>query len=355
VCGKCGAALTKFSGKSYWIEYYLEGRRKRERIGPNKRAAEARLQKVLAARAEGRALDIKKDRNVRFDQLVEWYLDLPEVKAKRSYDRDVMSTKKLKAFFGTRLVREITPALVEAYRQDSLKQKNHKGQPNRPATVNREVACLKTIFSKAVKNGKVEQNPCLAVRLLKEDNLRTRLLSPEEFEKLHDCATDYLKPILVTAYYTGMRRGEILDLRWDRVDLKEGFIRLKSEDTKTSQGRAVPLNEAVLAALKGLVRCLHHDFVFTKDKEPVGSIRQAFENARSRAGLTDFHFHDLRHTCINNWRLGGHDYFRIMAASGHKTMAVFKRYNAVTEEELKRLNGGPVDTYMDTRASGSQD
>ena len=62
----------------------------------------------------------------------------------------------------------------------------------------------------------------------------------------------------------------------------------------------------------------------------------------------NFRFHDLRHTCINNWRLQGHDFFRIMAASGHKTMEVFKRYNTVTEAELMKLVSVPMDTYMDT-------
>ena len=63
----------------------------------------------------------------------------------------------------------------------------------------------------------------------------------------------------------------------------------------------------------------------------------AFRSACKRAGLRDFTFHDLRHSAINNWRLQGHDYFRIMAATGHKTLSVFKRYNTVSREELKAL------------------
>ncbi len=77
---------------------------------------------------------------------------------------------------------------------------------------------------------------------------------------------------------------------------------------------------------------------------PLGEIKRSFKSACKNAGIENFTFHDLRHTCINNWRLQGHDFFRIMAASGHKTMEVFKRYNTVSENELMLLVKSPMDT-----------
>ncbi len=77
--------------------------------------------------------------------------------------------------------------------------------------------------------------------------------------------------------------------------------------------------------------------VFMREGKPINSIREVFDAACKRALIEDFTFHDFRHTAINNWRLQGHDYFRIMAATGHKTMTVFKRYNTVSKEELKAL------------------
>ncbi|MBM4275665.1 MAG: hypothetical protein FJ134_14565 [Deltaproteobacteria bacterium] len=71
-------------------------------------------------------------------------------------------------------------------------------------------------------------------------------------------------------------------------------------------------------------------------------MKRAFATACKRASIKDFTFHDLRHTAVNNWRLQGHDYFRIMAATGHKTMTVFKRYNTVRKEELKALVGEKI-------------
>ena len=82
--------------------------------------------------------------------------------------------------------------------------------------------------------------------------------------------------------------------------------------------------------------------VSTRNVDPIKSIQEVFEVAVKRAGIEDFTFHDLRHTAINNWRLQGHDYLRIMAATGHKTMTVFKRYNTVSKEELKILVQGKI-------------
>jgi len=82
--------------------------------------------------------------------------------------------------------------------------------------------------------------------------------------------------------------------------------------------------------LKIIRRGLSGVKVFTRDGEPITSIREAFTSACQKARITNFHFHDLRHTFINNRRHEGHDYFRIMAATGHKTMNVFKRYNTVS-------------------------
>jgi integrase len=80
--------------------------------------------------------------------------------------------------------------------------------------------------------------------------------------------------------------------------------------------------------------------VFTREVKPIKAIREIFEAACRKAGIEEFTFHDLRHTTINNWRLQGHDYFRIMAATGHTTLDVFKGYNTVSKDELKALVSG---------------
>lgn len=252
---KCGFALAKFSGLVWWIEYYDHDKRlRRERIGPNKAAAEQRYREVMSAHAEGRYIKKSPDACVLFKSLAAWYLNLPEVKVKRSYDRDQLTMNKLIPFFGDRLLKDINPAMVEAYRQKRLSEPSGRTPQflTKPATVNREVACLKTIFNKAVTNGKADRNPVMGVKLLKENNERDRILSPEEYIRLLAHCPVHLKPVVRLAYHAGMRQGEILNLTWGQVDLKEGFIRLRPEDTKTNEGRLVPLNHELVQMFKAM-------------------------------------------------------------------------------------------------------
>jgi integrase len=240
---KCGFALAKFSGRVWWIEYYdHEKRLRRERIGPNKAAAEQRYREIMSARTEGRYIRKSPDAHTLFKDLAQWYLELPEVKAKRSYVRDKYSIKELLPHFGDRLLKDITPALVESYKQKRLAETSYRKNLTKPATVNREITCLKVIFNKAVKNGKAERNPAQGVKMLKENNERDRILSSDEFAQLLAYCPGHLKQIVQVAYHTGMRQGEILSLTWGQVDLKEGFIKLRPENTNTNDGPLVPLN-----------------------------------------------------------------------------------------------------------------
>jgi integrase len=101
-----------------------------------------------------------------------------------------------------------------------------------PATLNRELACLKHMFNVAckglieLKGGLLHENPVSAVEFLEARNIRDRILTPKEFARMLEVCPDHLKPVLQCAYHTGMRKGEILGLTWDRVDLKVGCIRL---------------------------------------------------------------------------------------------------------------------------------
>ena len=94
------------------------------------------------------------------------------------------------------------------------------------------------------------ENPVPSVSLERESNTRDRVLSRGEFDRLLAAAPAPLKPILLIAYYTGIRRGELLRLTWDRIDLKAGVIRLRLEDTKTQEGRIIPLTKELTQVLQ---------------------------------------------------------------------------------------------------------
>jgi integrase len=153
-----------------------------------------------------------------------------------------------------------------------------------------------------------------------------------------------------------MHKGEILNLTWDRVDLKAVLLRLRPEDTKTREGRTIPLTKELSEMLRNATIYLDESgqrvpWVFTYARKRILSVRRAFEVACRKAGIDDVVFHDLRHTFVTNMCRAGVDYFRIMAVTGHKTMTVFKRYNTIDEADLRQAMC-QMDTHMDTSRLG---
>jgi integrase len=342
----------------YWIDYYVNGRRKRERIGPDKRLAETVHRKRKVEIAEGKFLDKRRPITTNFDVLAREFLTYAQAN-KRSWRRDEVSIRILTAVFGGKLLTEISPDAIERYKASRMASTSARGGPPRPATINRELACLKTMFNLAAKGilhlpgGVPPENPIRAVKFLDEKNIRDRVLSAEEFQRMVDASPDYLKPVLICAYYTGMRKGEILRLTWDRVDLKAGFIRLKDMDTKTGQGRSIPIGRELLEALQHLPIVLDPQgtrmpYVFTRHGQPIKSMWDAFASICRRLGLGDFRFHDLRHTAVTNLRRSGVDALTAMKITGHKTMAAFKRYHTIDEDDLTAAQRR-MDTYLDTK------
>jgi len=153
--------------------------------------------------------------------------------------------------FGGKCLHQITPKMVEDYkaqRKVGFSQKTKRMLS--PATVNRELACLKTMFKKAVEWEMTETNPVTKVKLLREPKGRLRFLTEEEAERLVECSNDHLRPIVVTALNTGMRLGEILKLKWEEVDFENQIVYVT--DSKNGEQRQMPMNNLLTDALQGI-------------------------------------------------------------------------------------------------------
>jgi integrase len=345
---------------AYWLQYFVNGQRFRERIGPNLRQAEAVLAKRRTEIREGKFFEKRQRVTTTFDELAIAYL-LYARQNKRSWHRDATSIHKLSEVFGGKRLIDITPATVERYKTLRLASTTMYGRPLTPATLNRELACLKHMFNVARKgllhlpNGVPNDNPVSNVKFLDENNILDRVLTAEEFQRMVDLSPDYLKPVLICAYHTSMRKSEILELTWDRVDLKAGFIRLREVDTKTGERRSIPIGREVREVFQGLPRALDPQgnrvpFVFTRKGQHIKSIREIFSRVCRDAGLTDVVFHTFRHTATTNMRRAGVDALTTMKITGHKTMAVFKRYNTIDELDLSAAQAR-LDMYMSATAT----
>ena len=310
-------------GNVWWLRYAdLDGKTKYESSGSEKqRDADALLHKRKADVKAGKQPEIKKIANHTFQVLTEEYLRWAE--RQRCYQSKCGFVVQLKAAFGNLPLRRFSTMLVEQYQTD----RTQRG--NKPATINRHIATLKHMFTKAVDWNMVEEETLKRIRkvkLLEENNRRLRYLSKEECQLLINACADHLKPIVVTALNTGMRKTEVLTLKWDSVDLKNGFILL--DKTKSGERREVPINQTVKDTLNKILRRVDISYVFHVQKtgNRYMDVKTAFNAACRRAGIKDFHFHDLRHTFASQLVMAGIDLTTIKELLGHKTLTMTLRY-----------------------------
>jgi len=224
-------------GKNWYIDYYLKGQRKRRKIGPSKKLAQQVLQDVRLKIAKGEYLGVYDEKKILFEEFGQQYLSFSEAnKAKSTQQRDRFSVAQLTSVFKGKYLFEITARMIEKYKASRLRKVA-------PATVNRELACLKHMFTKAIEWGYLKTNPVKMVKLLKEPPGWLRYLRPKDVRKLLDACNGYLRAIVMTALSTGMRKGEVLALRWEDVDLDNRKITVKKP--KNNEIRVIPINQTL--------------------------------------------------------------------------------------------------------------
>ncbi len=336
-------------GTIWYIDYYAGYKRRREKIGPSKRQAETVLKKRIVQVAENRFLEVDKYDKIKFEKITNLYLENYSKPNKKSSRRDVTSINNLKPFFAGKYLHEITPLDMEKYKRE------RQGQVSN-ATVNREIACLKHIFTKAIEWGIVQKNPGKKVKLLRERNTRLRYLDEREIGRLHDACAEHLKPIVAVALNTGMRKEEILSLKWKDLDYRIRTISIL--DTKNGESREIPMKDIVNRTLLDIGKKADSPWVFCKKNgERYGNIRKAFEGARKRAGIVDFRFHDLRHTFASHLVMVAVDLKTVQELLGHKSFEMTLRYAHLSPEHkkvaldvlCKRLVSNPNGQHGETR------
>jgi integrase len=184
--------------------------------------------------------------------------------------------------------------------------------------------------------------------MLKESNIRKGFFEYKDFVSLRNALPAYLKPVVTFAYHTGWRRSEILNLTWDRVDIKEGTVSLDPGETKNDDGRTLYLNEELLKEMHSLQskRRLGFPYVFHRDGHRIKDYRDAWRSACKKIGLQVKDektgrmipaklFHDFRRTGVRNMVRAGVNERVAMVILGHKTRSVFDRYNIINNDDLK--------------------
>jgi len=313
---------------------------KTERASWHKKKAQDLLKQKQEEFLEQDKLGIIYKRDMSFAELMDWGLAQEVMKVKASASSDVARMEQLKKHFEGQQACQVTPLMADSFRITMAKTKSAKtGRPYAGTTVNKAVSLARRVYYLAMDQGMVNSNP-FARRGTFKEHPKGKYIPDEEFRAILERLPDYFKPVSLTAYLTGMRRGEIFNLEWSQVDLDKGTIDLSAEDTKTNEPRVIYLGSLpelrrvfIEARLRKKVR---QKLVFTNaDGKPIQkqySVR-LFKKACSEAKVGPYRFHDLRHTFNTNMVKAGVDRSVIMKLTGHKTLAMFLRYSHLDQEQ----------------------
>jgi integrase len=319
-------------GPVWWIRYSHRGRKYRESSKSSERAdALALLKQRLGDVHQGRLSALVEER-VTFEELSADYL---QERAVRGVDPKALKWSKarinnLAPFFAGMRAVDITPARVREYAAARLADKKAAG------TVNRDLGVLRRMFILAIQAGKLTRRPYFGK--LTEASPRQGFMEHGDYLAIRRHLPPDHQDILDFAYLTGWRRGEILGLEWRDVDRAAGVIRLRSEMSKTREGRilvlSAPLREVIERRWRG--RGIGMPLVFHRDGRSLDHFKDVWRRACKAAGLPGKLFHDLRRTAVRNMVRAGVPERVAMQVSGHKTRSIFDRYNIVSEGDLRQ-------------------
>ena len=327
-------------GGVWWIRYYRDGRRFEESARTDKwEAARDLLRTREGDIAKGAPVSARIGR-LRFEDASKDLLTDYQVNGKRSYEnlKNTIINGALEPWFRGRRMASLTTADIRAYVAD----RQQKGYAN--ATINRELAALKRMFTLAIQAGKLLTRP--HIPMLAEDNVRKGFFERAQFEAVRNRLPPTYQAIVTLAYYTGWRiHSEILKLEWHQVDRIAGVIRLEPGTTKNREGRLFKYGDIVevKAAMEGLWarhEALERERVLTplvfcrRRGQAIHTFWKRWKTATTATGCPGRVPHDFRRTAVRNLNRAGVPETVAMKITGHKTRSVFDRYDITSEEDL---------------------
>lgn len=322
----------------WWILYYASGKRYREKVGSKRLAQAAYEQRKTETRQGKFSADlVQPKQRLVLDVLLDKYQ--PHFLALRSPEQHKRYKRKWSACLGYRAVETIKPGELESIRRQMLASLA-------PASVNREFAFLRRVFSLAKTDGLIPENPVDRVQQLRENNQRCRWLTADEEAKLLAHMEEHDREIVVLAIHTGLRRGELFTLERNQVDLERGWLQVVA--TKNGTSRRVPLTAKAKAILEA--RLARHSGRYVLESPRSGRPKNAhnfyqrvFVPAVEAAKLHDVVFHDLRHTFCSRLVMAGVPLNTVRELAGHKTLEMTLRYSHLAPDHqalaIRALDG----------------
>jgi len=272
-------------------------------------------------------------------KLIDEYLKYSKIN-KISCENDVIYTNHLKNIIGNKDINEITPQIIERY-------KRIRKEVVQNSTINRELNSISKMFSIAVENKWIDENPCFKVKKLREENRKIRFLTVEEEIKLFKaCIEDkaYLKPIIICALHTGMRKSEIIKLKWSCVNLYDEKPYIDILKTKSGKVRKIPMSSILKEELEKLNQDTEYVFINPETQKTYYDLKKPFKRLCDKAGVTNLTFNHLRHTAGTRMVAAGIDLVVVQDILGHSDIKTTMRYShPVPERKLEAIRA--LETY----------
>lgn len=353
----CGEDLDKAKASQrvrYWISYYTpEGKKRTESVGKFEDLdpfsitdAKAALSKRMVEKRERPELfDTPPKGDMTFSQLTEWFIPFEQDRVTAGeITANYLKVKEINlntfnATFGDTVVNNIQSQDLNHYK--AIRKSAGKSD----SYVDQEIGAAKSMINTAFENKKVGGDTVMVFRsckklLKKGSNRRDTVLTYAQYKSLYAAVPEHLKAIVATAFWTGMRRGEILKLTWDKVDLVNRMIRLRPEDTKERSSKNVPISKTLRTILMQVPGRGGNGYVFRYKGSSISDIRTGFVEGCKETGIQygrkgGFVFHDLRHTAKTIARRAGVDKNVRMVIFGHSNSNDMDlRYDTVDEDDL---------------------
>lgn len=346
LCPKCGADMTYRD--NWYISYQVAGSKRTEAIGPQRRLAEDALAKKRVEIREGRFFDKLKDISWEDAKKIfcRWMQTNVRPNTIKQYDN---SLSVLDKYFSGKTLMKIGAEDIEAFKIERLQAGKYVGKKDKRrdvthATVNRDLAVIKRVFSLCEEWGKIEYNKIAKVKLLNEGEGRTRFLTEEEIKRLLEEAKNVssrLHMAVTIALDTGLRKETILTLQWSDIDFNQNEIKKESKGGKIVR---VPLTErlksTLLAWRQEQWKAVASPYVIPSAINPNEPTRvdsfKSFRSACKKAGIENFRFHDLRHTFASHFLMKTRDLRALQEILAHSDIKTTMRYAHLLDEHKKR-------------------
>jgi len=322
--------LTRKSGKSYRVQFMRNGNRV-SKVFPRKKDAEQFLAQITVSVELADALTNVTLTTTTIQQAIDEYLEQHKGRDKSVPQRLSWWSKHL----GDKTLNKINRLRVK----NAISILEAEGKA--PATLNRYKAALSAVFVYLCERYDLKVNPCLEVRQKREDNARTRFLSTEELNRLMTAAKaskwNRLHMLIHMALTTGARRSELISLKWSDINFTARTAHLSM--TKNGSQRVLSLTDDLIAELSQF-REIGSGYVFThpsKINRPFIDFDHHWQVAKKVALLSDFHFHDLRHSCASLLAMNGASILEIAEVLGHKSITMTQRYSHLCNTHKAKL------------------